>query len=352
MNGEEMDTDSQITDGSYKPERNKSWHDEIELANGKFFKGKKLAHGCYLCDVNEEKANNKEYRFFAKKKYSKQGDTAGTTDEEYILNTALMQCLTNAPNIIYVFKDYIIQQRVITDVTKDKDVYKMNRARLDLLEAIHGLVDRKPENAFTNTNGKLVNLDFENVVTKFAYSYSNLANGGFPNEYMLKKGLLPYQTSDLLEELKSLGKIDYEKFLTIYCETCNICNIDKEKAQKALNDFMSRALSYKQLLVDKIKKEMEKITVEKRELYEKLLKYCEEDLSSFQAFQEKNKDTKIEAASQNNNINSKNLEWHDIGCCCRCIKKFWKWFKSLGYCANNNRAARNLRSGNNYENQR
>ena len=348
-----MDADSQITDGSYKPERNKSWHDEIELANGKFFKGKKLAHGCYLCDVNEEKASNKEYRFFAKKKYSKQGDTLGTTDEEYILNTALMQCLTNAPNIIYIFKDYIIQQRIITDVTKDKDVYKRNRARLDLLEAIHGLIDRKDANAFTNANNKLVNLDFENVANfKFAYSQEPLA-GGLPNEYMLKQGLLTYQTSDLLEELKSLGKIDYEKFLTIYCETCNICNIDKEKAQKALNDFMSRALSYKEQLVAEIKKEMEKITVEKKELYEKLLKYCEEDLSSFQAFQEKNKDTKIEAAGQNNNINSKNLKWHGVKCrFIRGIKKFCKWFKSLGCCANNNRAARNLRSGNNYENQR
>lgn len=357
MNGEEMDTDSQITDGSYNAERNKSWHDEIEQANGKFFKGKKLAHGCYLCDVNEEKASNNKYRFFAKKKYSKQGDTLGTTDEEYILNTALMQCLTNAPNIIYVFKDYIIQQRVITDVTKDKDVYKMNRARLDLLAAIHGLVDRKPENAFTNTNGKLVNLDFENVVTKFAYSQEPLA-GGLPNDYLLKIGKLPYEINNLKEELDNIGKVDYEKFLTIYCETCNICNIDKEKAQKALNDFMSRALSYKERLVAEIKKEMEKITVEKRdtvekkELYKKLLKYCEEDLSSFQAFQEKNKNVKIEAASQNNNINSKNLEWHDIGCCCRCIKKFWKWLKSLGCCANNNQAARNLRSGNNYENQK
>ena len=348
-----MDADSQITDGSYKPERNKSWHDEIELANGKFFKGKKLAYGCYLCDVNEEKANNKEYRFFAKKKYSKNGDTAGTTDAEYILNTALMQCLTNAPNIIYVFKDYIIQQKVITDVTKDKDVYKRNIARLDLLAAIHGLIDRKDANAFTNANNKLVNLDFENGANfKFAYSQEHLA-GGLPNDYLLKMGKLPYGINNLQEELDNMGKVDYEKFLTIYCETCNICNIDKEKAQKALNDFMSRALSYKKQLVDEIKKEMEKITVEKRELYEKLLKYCEEDLSSFQAFQEKNKDVKIETIDKSKKPNNNNIKWHGIGCrFIRGIKKFWKWFKSLGYCANNNRAARNLRSGNNYENQR
>jgi len=345
MNGKEIDADSQITDGSYNAKRNEKWHDEIEQAKGKFFKGKKLAHGCYLCDVDEEKASNKEYRFFAKKKYSKQGDTLGTTDEEYILNTALMQCLTNAPNIIYVFKDYIIQQRINTNASAE--INKRNAARLALLETIHGLVDRKPENAFTNTNGKLVNLDFENAVTKFAYSYSNLANGGFPNEHMLKQGLLPYQTSDLLEELKTLGKIDYEKFLTIYRETCNLCNVDKEKAQKALNDFMSRAFSYKQLLVDKIKKEIKEITGEKKKLYEKLLKYCEEDLSSFQAFQEKNKDVKIETIDKSKKPNNNNIKWHGIGCrFIRGIKKFWKWFKSLGYCANNNRAARNLRSGN------
>ena len=110
---------------------------------------------------------------------------------------------------------------------------------------------------------------------------------------------------------------------------------------------MSRALSYKKQLVDEIKKEMEKITVEKRELYEKLLKYCEEDLSSFQAFQEKNKDVKIDITNVNGKPNSNNIKWHGVKCrFIRGIKKFWKWLKSLGCCANNNRAARNLRSGN------
>lgn len=76
-------------------------------------------------------------------------------------------------------------------------------------------------------------------------------------------------------------------------------------------------------------------------------------MQQFREFYEKNKDVKIDITNVNGKLNSNNIKWHGVKCrFIRGIKKFWKWLKSLGCCANNNQAARNLRSGNNYENQR
>ena len=393
MEGEEIDTGSHITNGSLNEERNQNDYNEIDNAvkNGQFFfdaKNTKGLQGCFFCDTDKNRVKQGRARWFAKIKNRK----ATTSDIEYILNTSLMQCLTNAPNIVYpdvVYngEHYMIQQRIITEKAAKSD--ELTSAKKDLITFLHGLQDRGV-NAFQNKNKKLINIDFDNVhgSDPYAYTYDACSYSG------LLMRLYKNKTGPIIEAIKNLSKFDYEKFLKIYMHYIELFKIDKNYARDKLKKFLDRARTYKSKDIKTFWTYDPKKNPQNRDVYDKLDEYCKKDLENFHKFMKNhnnfknvedlqsaatayeermddsqrnvnNKGEFIENKSNNKQKGSRHLEKHTATTseppqtneCC--VKRFFKslWKKLKGFFfgtkfANNNEAQKNLSTRNSCENQR
>ena len=372
MEGEEIDTESHITNGSLNEERNQNDYDEIDNAvkNGQFFfdaKNTKGLQGCFFCDTDEGRVKRGKARWFAKIKNRK----ATTSDIEYILNTSLMQCLTNAPNIVYpdvVYngEHYMIQQRIITEKAAKSD--ELTSAKKDLITFLHGLQDRGV-NAFQNKNKKLINIDFDNVHGGNPYAYTFDACSYFGLLIRLYKN----KTGSIIEAIKNLSKFDYEKFLKIYMHYVELFKIDKNYARDKLKKFLDRARTYKSKDIKTFWTYDPKKNPQNRDVYDKLDEYCKKDLENFHKFMKNHNNFKnvedLKSAATADKIGKENTsqsKQHNIQpenyiatqpepqqtneCC---IKRFFKslWKKLKGFFlstkfANNNKAQKNLNTGN------
>lgn len=238
------DEDSHITDGSFNEERNQNDYDEIDNAvkNGQFFfdqKNTKNLKGCFFCDTDKNRVEQGRARWFAKIKNRK----ATTSDIEYILNTSLMQCLTNAPNIVYPDVKYkgqhcMIQQRIITEEAAKYD--KLTSAKQALITFLHGLQDRGV-NAFQNKNKKLINIDFDNVDDD-PYAYTCNDDSRF---YLFVRLKYPNTCNQIINAIEDLSEFDYEKFLKIYMHYVELFKINKNDAKNGLKDMLERAKNHK-----------------------------------------------------------------------------------------------------------